>query len=138
EDVGQLAGKRTAQQELRHALDAIRQRDALALLTAACLPALLTALSPALRSRLSEGLAMPVALPGPAARVAILERLARLRGLSLTKRAVQALSEESPSTVPALAGLIVQLEMAAQTSATVIDADFVRRYLARRGHGASS
>jgi chromosomal replication initiator protein len=137
EDLGQLVSKRTAQQELRHALDALRQRDALVVVTAPCLPALLSTLSPALRSRLADGLAVPIALPGPAARVAILERLARLRGLSLSKRAAQALSDESPSSVSALAGLIVQLETAAHTSASAIDADFVRRTLGHRERSVS-
>ncbi|HEV3138403.1 MAG TPA: DnaA/Hda family protein, partial [Pirellulales bacterium] len=76
EDLGQLAGKRGAQQELLHALDALTQPDALVVVTARTLPTHSSGLMSALRSRLSAGLAVPLALPGPDARRAILERMA--------------------------------------------------------------
>jgi chromosomal replication initiator protein len=154
EDLGQLAGKRAAQRELRLALDALDERNALVVLTAASLPHLLTGLAPDLRSRLSAGLIVPIALPGPAARTLILERLARLRGLALSKRAVQALAQGSPLTASGLAGLVVELEATARAADSAgrsklredssargpaaydisthdgaIDVDFVRRYL---------
>ena len=150
EDVDQLAGKRSSQRELRHALDTLAERKTLVVLTADRPPALLSGFSPGLRSRLSEGLVVPIALPGRAARAVLVDRLARLRGLSLSKRAVQALAEEGQGNVAALAELIVQLESAAQTnplnhrthrgeqdtaagSAGAIDADLVRQYLSSRG-----
>ena len=75
EDLGQLTGNRPAQQELLHALDVLADRGAAVVVTARVLPTHWSVLLPALRSRLSAGLAVQLALPGRAARRAILERL---------------------------------------------------------------
>ncbi len=72
EDLGQLAGKGSAQQELLHVLDDLAGSDAMVVVTARSLPQQISALLAGLRSRLSAGLAVPLALPGPDARRTIL------------------------------------------------------------------
>ena len=81
EDLGQLAGKPAAQVELIHVLDELAAKDAMILITARSLPQQAASLQTGLRSRLAAGLAIPLLLPGPAARRAILEQLAAARGL---------------------------------------------------------
>ena len=73
EDLGQLAGKGPAQQELIHVLDDLAGSDAIVVVTARGLPQQMSALLAGLRSRLSAGLAVPLALPGPDARRTILD-----------------------------------------------------------------
>ena len=65
EDLGQLAGKGAAQQELLHLLDDLAGSEAMVVVTARGLPQQISALLAGLRSRLSAGLAVPLALPGP-------------------------------------------------------------------------
>ncbi len=93
EDLGQLAAKRPAQLELQRVLDVLADREALVVVTARTLPAHSPVLLSALRSRLSAGLAVPLALPEPATRRAILEKLVLARGLSLPKRAMNCLAD---------------------------------------------
>jgi len=72
------------------------------------------ALHAALRSRLAGGLAVPLALPGPAARRTILEQLADARGLSFPKSVLQSLAGGPNVPVSALYGAIAQLKLAAR------------------------
>lgn len=123
EDLGQLSGKRGAQQELLHALDALADREAAVLVTARLLPAHLSVLLPGLRSRLSAGLAVPLALPGPAARRAILERLSVARRLSLSKRVVRRVADGLSVSVPTLVAAVLELELAAKVEGRPIDAE---------------
>jgi chromosomal replication initiator protein len=114
EDLGQLAGKGAAQQELIHTLDDLAAREAAVLVTARSLPQQIVALAAGLRSRLSAGLIVPLVLPGPGARRTILEQLARARGLSLPKSALAALASGPSVPVTALHGAIRQLELASR------------------------
>ena len=83
EDLGQLAtrrsGKTQAQEELIHTLDALLAEDRWVVVTASAAPAELPGLLPALQSRLMAGLTIPLAPPGPAARLAVVRQLAGLR-----------------------------------------------------------
>ena len=83
EDLGQLAtrksGKLSAQEELVHTLDALLADGRWVVVTASAAPAELPGLLPALQSRLAAGLTIPLAPPGPAARLAVLRQLADLR-----------------------------------------------------------
>jgi len=132
EDIGHLAGKRSAQSELWHTLDAIWQQEGLVVVTSRHLPAQMTTLIPALRSRLTAGLSVPLSLPGPGARRMILERLAAARGTLLPKRAAQTLADGLDLSAPALLGALLELEMTAGDSRGPIDAQRVRSYMA--GH----
>jgi chromosomal replication initiator protein len=135
EDLGQLAGKPAAQQELIHALDELAARDALVIVTARSLAQQITTLHPALRSRLAGGLSVPLALPGSAARRTILEQLARARGLSLPKSLLQSLSGGPTVPVSALHGAIAQLELAAHGG--LVDHDDLRRLAAEHPSAAA-
>ena len=132
EDLGQLAGKRPAQQELLRLLDALADRDARVVVTARALPTHLNVLLPSLRSRLSAGLAVPLALPGPAARRVILERLATVRGLSLSKRALHGLADGLDGSVPILIAALSELDLRSRVEGQTIDHRRVRQYVAQR------
>ncbi len=132
EDLGQLAGKWGAQQELLHTLDSLVQQDALVVVTTRALPTHSAGLLAALRSRLSAGLAVPVALPGPGARRVILERLAAARSISLSKRALHSLADGLHVSVPALISALLELELAARVDGHEVDQHRVRQFVAVR------
>ena len=113
DDVGELAGKRTAQQELCHTLDAIWEHEGFVVVTGRSLPAQLSTLSEPLRSRLSGGLAVAIALPGPAARRALLEQFAAARGLAIDGRACQSLAEGLTTSAVGLLAALMELELRA-------------------------
>jgi chromosomal replication initiator protein len=125
--IGQLASKRAAQQELCRTLDILSDQEAFVVITDRTLPWHLTSLAPALQSRLSAGLAVPLAVPGGAVRRMVLERLATERGLTMTKRTVDAL----------VAGLAVPLarlheglaSLQAQSAGSSIELRDVRQFL---------
>ena len=87
EDLGMLAtrksGKLNAQEELIHTLDALVAEDRWVVVTASAAPAALPGILPALQSRLTAGLLIPLAPPGVEARLAIFEQLAALRNIPL-------------------------------------------------------
>ncbi|MEX2113816.1 MAG: DnaA/Hda family protein [Pirellulales bacterium] len=132
EDLGQMAGKRTAQHELQHLLDALADREALVLVTARSLPGQSATLLPELRSRLSGGLVVPLSLPGPATRRAILERLASVRGLALSKRAIHSLADSLATNVPTLISALLELELEARATGQPVSSRRVREYLTQR------
>ncbi len=132
EDLGQLASKRAAQHELQHLLDALADRETPVLVTGRSLPMQSVALVPALRSRLSAGLVVPLSLPGPATRRAILERLAKARGLALSQRAIHSLADSLAVNVPTLISALLELELEARTSGRRIDHHRVREFLMQR------
>jgi chromosomal replication initiator protein len=136
DDLGQLGAKRTAQQELLHLLDALADREALAIVTARALPTHAAVLLPALRSRLSAGLTVSVALPGPLARRVILEHLATARGLSLSKRAIHGLADGLDASVPVLSAALAELDLHWRVEGHAIDDRRVRQYVAQRDHAS--
>ncbi len=117
DDLAQLSSQRNAQRELVLALDALADREALVVVTARTLPSYSPALVAPLRSRLSAGLAIPLALPGPAARRAILEQLTAERGLSIGKRSLHRLADALHTSVPNLLAAVLKLALASQVSA---------------------
>jgi chromosomal replication initiator protein len=134
EDLGQLATKRPAQQELIAMLDSARDREAITIVTARSLPSRLSGLLPTLRSRLSAGLAIPLCLPGRDARLAILERLAGARGLNLNRRVLQTLADGLSLSVPGLSGVLMQLEVQAKEDGRQIEATDADRFISRFNH----
>ena len=132
EDLGDLAGKQAAQRELRFTLDALVGAGGRVILTATAAAGQLVGIAPGLQSRLVAGLAVPLAPPGPDARLVILQRLARLRGMELSESVARLLADGLSVTVPELLGVLVRLEMLALVDGGVIDVESARRYLAER------
>jgi chromosomal replication initiator protein len=131
DDLSQLASKRAAQQELCQTLDHLEQSGALAVMTSRVLPAQTAGLSAALRSRLSAGLAVPLALPGAGVRRMVVETIAAARGLRLSRPASYLLADSIAGSVPALVTVLFELGDGHDSQAE-IDVTLVREFLARR------
>jgi len=136
EDIGSLAGKAVAQEELVHVLDALPATDSQVVVTALAPIGQLPGISARLRSRLEAGLTVPLSLPGAATRRVVLLRSAGLRGISLSEPVAKLLADGLSVSVPELDGALLQLEMPARLHGGMIDAEAVRSYLAHR-NGAS-
>ena len=138
EDLGMLAtrksGKLSAQEEFIHTLDALLAEDRWVVVTASASPAELAGILPALQSRLTAGLSIPLLPPGPETRLAILRQLATLRKVQLPEPVAQLLAEGLAGTVPELAGALLQLIMRARVGNDEIDLPSAKRFLARRKH----
>ena len=137
DDLGELGGKRPAQQELLHVLDVLDDRGALVVVTARTLPAQWPILLPALRGRLSVGLAVSLAFPARDARRVLLERLAAGRGVSLPPNALDGLAAGLEGNVPTLISAILELELAACTQGQSVDRERVRQFVTDRSRTAS-
>jgi chromosomal replication initiator protein len=132
EDLGQLAGKRGAQQELLHTLDVLTEQETPVIVTSRALPTHASALVASLRSRLSAGLTVQLTLPGPLARRAILERAAAARQLTLARGVVRELSERIHAGAPALISAVLELDLRSQVSGSPLDDERARRWLGQR------
>ncbi len=136
EDLGQLAtrksGKLSAQEEFIHTLDALLADGRWVVVTASAAPAELPGILPALQSRLTAGLTIPLAPPGPETRLAVLRQLAAIRNVELPDAVAQLLAEGLTGTVPELAGALVQLMMRAHVAGDPIDLPAAKRYLSVR------
>jgi chromosomal replication initiator protein len=132
EDLQHLVGKDAAQQELIHILDALADAQARVVVTSQVAPGLLAGLLPALQSRLSAGLAVPLVLPSHEARLAILQRVAAEREINVSSEVLQVLAEGLDTPVPDMVAAFGHLELAARTQRAPIDAALARRYLAER------
>lgn len=139
EDLGLLTTRKSdrlsAQEELIHTLDILVAEDRWIVVTASAAPTELPGILPPLQSRLTGGLLVPVAPPGPEARLAILERLAQLHDLDVPDAVIQVLAEGICGTAPELAGSLLELEMPAALQHRRIDLPAARQYLAKRGRG---
>ena len=132
EDVGELAAKPAAQEELLHTLDAVMQRGGQVVATASSAPREIAGFLPALQGRLSAGLCVPLALPGPGTRLAILERWSHLREVEMADSILNLLAEGLAGTVPELLGAMLQLEVPAREEGRPIDARQIRDFLSQR------
>lgn len=132
EDLGQIAAKSLAQNELLHALDALADREAVVVVTSRLAPKEMAALAPALQSRLMGGLCVPLAPPSAAARQAILLALAASKRLALDERIAQSLAQTLEVTAPELAGALAQLELLARSQRKSLDESIVEQFLATR------
>lgn len=132
EDVDRLAGKNEAQEELVHTVDALLAGGRRMVVTAAAAPARLPGIAPGLQSRLISGLTVPLAPPGPAARLAILQRLAQMRKIKLPQPAAEILAAGLTAMVPGLVAAMVQLEVPARLLGGTVDAAAAEAFLARR------
>jgi chromosomal replication initiator protein len=136
EDLGQITGKQPAQLELVHTLDALLDREALIVVTARTLPNHWTTLLPALRSRLSAALTVPLSYPERATRRVILEQLAEARHLPLSGRALDGLVDGVTGGVPLLGSAILELELSARLDGESIDQARVKKLVAERDTAA--
>jgi chromosomal replication initiator protein len=132
EDLELLVGKPAAQRELTFTLDALEAAGGQVVITANRSPAELRGLLARLQSRLAQGLVVPLARPRREARLAILERLAKARGVKFAEGALQMLADGPKMTVPELLNTITELEFSARTPGGVIGLDGVRAQLAQR------
>lgn len=139
EDLHRLVARRpeklNTQEELANTLDVLLAEGRWAVFTAATAPAEMPGLTPALQSRLSGGLTIPLSPPGPAARLALLERLAASRGLSLPKPVAQVLADGIRGTAPELAGALWELAQPSPRGDGLLDLSAAREYVERRCRG---
>lgn len=117
EDLDHLAAKPAAQEHLARTLDVLERRGALVVATSSVAPYEANHLSAALRSRLSGGLTVPLALPGLSARTEIVRRLAAERGLPLDDEGAAALAAGLATGVRDLQGALLFLAQAQRASA---------------------
>ena len=96
EDLHHLEDKEASQLELARLIDRQNDECGLVIATAPQLPAELPGITPALVSRLSGGLTVPVSLPGRSAREEILRRLAAAHRVVLDDETVGLLAGSSP------------------------------------------
>ena len=132
EDVAELATKPAAQEELIRTLDAVIQRGGQVVVTASAAPQDIAGFPPALQSRLSAGLCVPLALPGPDTRLAILQRWSNLREVEMADSILKLLAEGLAGTVPELLGAMLQLEVPAREEGRPINAHQIRDFLSQR------
>ncbi len=133
DDVHLLQGRTAAQQELARTLDALADSQSVVVITASAAPERLDGLISHLQSRLVGGLAVPIAPPGPEARLAILQSLATTHELAFDQDVLEAIAAGVRGPVSALAAALVRLEAAARIDGQPITAETVRRVLKARG-----
>jgi chromosomal replication initiator protein len=132
EDVAELAAKPAAQEELTRTLDAVIEQGGQVVVTAAAAPHDIAEFPPALQSRLLAGLCVPLALPGPDTRLAILQRWLNLREVEMAESILKLLAAGLAGTVPELLGAMLQLELPARDKGRPINAHQIRDFLSQR------
>lgn len=131
EDLTQLVDRQAAQTELLHTLDELEAQQVPVVITSRLPPSEITQLPPALRSRLSGGLEIPLSPPSAASRKILLQRLAAARGIRVSPGALQLLATGLDATVPELRGILVEIEMHSPGN-RVINTQRARRFLTDR------
>ena len=134
DDINQLAGKASAQQELRQLLDVLAERDALVVITNRTLPTALRSLASGLRGRLSSGLAVPLALPERETRRTLWERFAASRSWTISDKALLSLADGLNLSIPALVAAMADFERSAATQRRPIDLAAARRFVNQRNN----
>jgi chromosomal replication initiator protein len=136
DELDKLPGDEYLLEELRYTLDDRASSGLLTLVASQRAAACLANLSPDIRSRLSAGLALLLAEPGPAARAHILSQAAQALGRSLSADATRCLAADASSANDVFRTLFELL--AAGPSLPTIDGEAVRQHLARRAAGRTS
>ena len=138
EDLTPLSTKRAAQQALCSLLDTWLSADTQVIVTSKVDPQEIAALQPRLLSRLSAGLVLPLAMPGPSARLELLQRAATTREVRIDASAAKLLADELAGSAPELIAALMDMQLTLRTAGTngdgVITVDMVRSYLAHHGH----
>jgi len=128
----ELATKPATQQELVHTIDALLDREALVVVTARKAPLETNSLLPALQSRLSPGLTVPIALPGPQARLVIVRELAKHYGIEWSSASSRAFAESLPLSVAMLNGALLELRSTTPSDDGHLDHETVQRFIRQR------
>jgi len=110
DDVQDLAGKRSTQQELVHTIDTLTAFGSRVVLMMDRAPGRAERLLPQLRSRLMAGMVVELRAPGVEEKTRIAERLAAERGLRLDGGVAELLARRSPSGVRELEGAVARVE----------------------------
>ena len=132
ENLDELSGRSSAQRVLAMLFDRLLSNGAWIVVTSRSAPARLSGLQETLQARLASGLTLQLALPSVETRFAILDRVARLRGLEADEYVLETLAEGLALPVPELVGALVQLEGEAQLEATAITLAATQRLLVER------
>lgn len=137
DDLGQLGGKATPQQELKLLLDALDDDGPQLVLTSRLAPAEMSTLSVPLIGRLQAGLSLPLALPAAEARLALLKHYAASRAIELDPAAARELAGALTGAAPELFGALLELHVTQKTDphatpGSAIGLEAVRTYLASR------
>ena len=132
ENLDELSGRSSAQQLLAVLIDQLLSRGAWIVVTSRTAPSRLSGLHEALQARLASGLTVQLALPNSETRLAILEQVARLRGLAVEDFVLETLAEGLALPVPELVGALVQLEGEARLAETTITLAAAHQLLAER------
>ena len=134
EDITHLAGKETAQRELRETIDALTRQKRRLLVTASLAPGQWPNVMSDLQARLMAGLSVLLVYPGRDSRLEIVSRQAACRGISLSDKAASLLASNVEGPATNLSGALQQLELNASVTNGhgLIDVEDVRRYFAKR------
>jgi chromosomal replication initiator protein len=108
--IHEMVGKDSAQEELIHCLESMREHDRPVIVTSHKLPGAIRGLRPALSSRLMGGNTVEIVAPGMQARAEILKQLASQLQIRLTADEIDQLSSQLPpgTIVPQLKGILLK------------------------------
>lgn len=124
DDLHQLPSDDYVSRELRFTLDAFEENGGAIIITS-CRPTnTLANISPDLRSRLSAGLSLQLALPGSAARIRIIRRASESLGRPLSEQAATRLASGVDGTANDLFGAVFEL-----CATTAGDQDVAPRFI---------
>lgn len=132
DDLQELSGKRAAQQELIHLLDALLAAQRRVVVTARQMPSEIPHFAEGLSSRLSAGLCVPLAAPGTLARRTILAKLTALHHMPLAEPTLNLLTESLAGTVPQLNHAVVELEHVSRNGKQALDPEAVGEFLSQQ------
>ena len=113
DDLHFLADKERAQEELALRLEKRTLHGLITIITARKLPTEIRGMHPLLASRTLPGLALPIACPGPEARLEIVSALAKKQSLAISPGMLEELAESLPAGISALGlgGVVSQLRL---------------------------
>ncbi|MBN2580818.1 MAG: ATP-binding protein [Pirellulales bacterium] len=103
-------GDLNAQEELIHTLDALTRRGSWILLTTLAAPGECPGILPMLQSRLSEGLVVPLVLPGFTTRLELIRQQSSVLKCKLPKSAAESLARRLQGTVPEIRRAVARLD----------------------------
>jgi chromosomal replication initiator protein len=131
DDLQFLPADSCANDELRATIDAYRESTGVLLVTATRAAAALANLPDDVRSRLSEGLVLPLAAPGPAARQQILRQAAHALRRPLSEAVAGRLAAGVAGSTNELIGALFELLADVSATAAAEEADVARLLAAR-------
>ncbi len=130
DDIDRVAGKDAAQEELVRVIDQFASDHRQVIVTAKSPPERSKKLCTRLRSRLSAGLGVCIAPPGPAARESIIRQLCDLFDISLESATIKRLAQQATATYPQLRGTM--LELRTSMRGDQVDEDALENVIHRR------